>query len=175
MGNSILATVRNAMSGDTGISENEENGDAARLNEPSQQRSDEMGKNDNASAGNSDATISQLEHDAAVAEAVTEGRASGAEAANLRMAAVLGADGIKGDGKRMSAGLDLAMTSPDMKADAVAAFVVANVSANGTISADAYEESKTTTTPDAQPQGGAVPVKSGLSKLVGSRVERMTA
>ena len=38
-----------------------------------------------------------------------------------RLGAILGADGIKGDGKRMAAALDLAMGSPAMTAEAVTA------------------------------------------------------
>lgn len=65
---------------------------------------------------------------AAVAAAASGG-ADGFKTAMDRMNAVLGADGIKGDAKRMSASLELANASPDMSAEAVVAFVTANVPA----------------------------------------------
>lgn len=61
------------------------------------------------------------------AVAAASGGADGFKTAMDRMNAILGADGIKGDAKRMSAALDLANASPDMSADAVVAFVTANV------------------------------------------------
>lgn len=64
---------------------------------------------------------------AAVAAAAQGGGADGFKAAMDRMDAVLSADGIRGDAGRMSAALDLAKASPDMAADAVVAFVTANV------------------------------------------------
>ena len=68
--------------------------------------------------------------------AAASGGADGFKTAMDRVTAVLGADGIKGDGKRMSAALDLVTGSPDMAADAVVAFVTANVP-SGTQSASA--------------------------------------
>lgn len=61
------------------------------------------------------------------AVAAASGGTDGFKTAMDRMNAVLGADGIKGDGKRMAAALELASASPDMSADAVVAFVTANV------------------------------------------------
>jgi hypothetical protein len=66
-------------------------------------------------------------HAAALAKATTDGQAAGAKAANDRIGAVFGAEGIKGDGKRMAAALDLALASPGMSAEAVIGFVTANV------------------------------------------------
>lgn len=63
------------------------------------------------------------------AAAAASGGADGFKTAMDRITAVLGAEGIKGDGKRMQAALDLATGSPDMAADAVVAFVTANVPA----------------------------------------------
>ena len=65
---------------------------------------------------------------AAVAAAASGG-ADGYKKAMDRMNAILGADSIKGDAKRMSAAVELANASPDMAADAVIKFVSANVSA----------------------------------------------
>lgn len=69
----------------------------------------------------------------ALAAAREEGRRAGveagAQAATERLAAALGADGVKGDAGRMAAALDLAVKSPAMSGDDVAAFVVANVPA----------------------------------------------
>ena len=55
--------------------------------------------------------------------------AAGFKAASDRLSAVMGAEGIKGDGKRMAAALDLATQSPGMSAEAVIGFVTGNVSA----------------------------------------------
>ncbi|MFK0330697.1 hypothetical protein ACIQUB_06195 [Rhizobium sp. NPDC090275] len=69
---------------------------------------------------------------ASIAQAVATAAAGGADgfkAATDRMTAILGAEGVKGDAKRMSAALDLSTASPDMSADAVISFVVANVPA----------------------------------------------
>jgi hypothetical protein len=74
--------------------------------------------------GTADADAGQAE---AIAKATSDGRAEGVKAANERMGAIIGADGIKGDGKRMAAALDLATSSPDMSAEAVGNFVKANV------------------------------------------------
>lgn len=71
--------------------------------------------------------ISQADHDAAVTAARSEGEAAGIKAANDRVTAIVTADGIKGDGTRTAAALDLAMKSPSMASDDVVAFVTANV------------------------------------------------
>ncbi|MUZ81062.1 hypothetical protein GOZ78_01785 [Agrobacterium vitis] len=63
---------------------------------------------------------------AAVAAAV-QGGADGAQAAVDRINSILSADGIKGDGTRMSAALELASAAPGMTADQVVAFVTGNV------------------------------------------------
>jgi hypothetical protein len=67
------------------------------------------------------------EQTAAIAKATTDGHAAGVKAANERIGAIFGADGIKGDGKRMAAAMDLALASPDMAAEGVVGFVTANV------------------------------------------------
>ena len=75
------------------------------------------------------AGIDQAAHDAAVKVAGDNGQAAGAKAATDRLTAVLAADGIKGDGKRMAAAIDLATKSPAMAAADVIAFVTGNVAA----------------------------------------------
>lgn len=67
--------------------------------------------------------VPQADHDKAVAAA----REAGAAAATERFVAVLGAEGVKGDGARMAAALDLAAKAPAMAASDVVAFVTANV------------------------------------------------
>ena len=92
--------------------------------------------------------ITQAAHDAAVAQA----RADGESAAMTRIGAVLGAEGISGDGTRMAAALDLATKAPTMSAEDVTAFVLGNVSANAaTDPAEAFEASRAgaVLTPDA--------------------------
>lgn len=68
---------------------------------------------------------------AAVVPAVQVG-ADGVQAAMTRINAILSADGIKGDGARMSAALELASTAPGMTADQVVAFVTDNVAGANT-------------------------------------------
>lgn len=55
--------------------------------------------------------------------------AEGIAAATARFSTILKADGIAGNAARMDAAVDLAARSPDMSAEDVAAFVVANVAA----------------------------------------------
>ncbi|MUO27442.1 MULTISPECIES: hypothetical protein [Rhizobium/Agrobacterium group] len=73
---------------------------------------------------------------AAVAAAV-QGGVDGAQAAVDRINAILSADGIKGDGTRMSAALELASAAPGMTADQVVAFVTGNVAGASTAAPDA--------------------------------------
>ena len=125
---------------------------------------------DNAGAG-----ISKAEHDAAVKAAADQGRADGAQAATDRLSAALGADGVKGDAGRMAAALDLAVKSPAMSGEDVAAFVVGNVaSAQATAAAPAagYEAGRMAGAGLAAP-GGDAPPKSGLSARIDARIAKM--
>lgn len=69
--------------------------------------------------------ITQAAHDSAVASA----RADGATAAYARITAIISAEGVKGNAGRVTAAIDLAVKSPGMSAEDVAAFVTANVAA----------------------------------------------
>jgi hypothetical protein len=100
---------------------------------------------------------------AAVAAAASGG-ADGFKTAMDRMNAVLSADGIKGDAKRMSAALELANASSGMDAEAVIAFVTANVPATKAeasapaapaASAQTYEQQRTAAANLAMPSGTA--------------------
>lgn len=71
--------------------------------------------------------ISQADHEAAVSAAETRGREAGMAAQLDRISGALAAEGVNGDGARMSAALDLARRSPSMSGADVAAFVTANV------------------------------------------------
>jgi signal peptide peptidase SppA len=100
------------------------------------------------------AGISKAEHDAAVKTARAEGEAAGATAATDRLAAALGADGVKGDAARMAAALDLAVKSPGMSGEDVAAFVTANVAGAepaAAASAAGYEAARLAAAGQAQP------------------------
>ncbi|MBY5763627.1 hypothetical protein HFO06_11060 [Rhizobium leguminosarum] len=92
---------------------------------------------------------------AIAAAAASAGGGDGFSTAMDRMTAILGADGIKGDGKRMAAALDLAKQSPDMAADAVVSFVTTNVAAGTAASAGAdaadYEKRRLAAAGLAQP------------------------
>ncbi|HEX5935287.1 MAG TPA: S49 family peptidase [Pseudorhizobium sp.] len=122
-----------------------------------------------------DAGISKADHDAAVNAAADKGRAEGAQAATDRLSAALGADGVKGDAGRMAAALDLAVKSPAMSGDDVAAFVVANVAsaqATSTTPAAGYESGRMAGAGLAAP-GGDAPPRSGLSARIDARIAKM--
>lgn len=95
--------------------------------------------------------------------------AVGYHAACERFAAVLGADGIAGNAKRMGAALELAIGSPGMAADAVVSFVSANVAELSAPSTSAptasYEQRRVNaaalTTPNSTPAKADAP--SGLN------------
>lgn len=117
---------------------------------------------------------------AELAAAKEAGHAEGAKAATDRLATVLGADGIKGDGKRMSAALDLAVKSPAMSAEDVVSFVAGNVApaeapkAEGSADPAAYENERLANAGQAQP-GGKPQARSGLSARITKQIEGMTA
>ncbi|CDX55899.1 Peptidase S49 [Mesorhizobium plurifarium] len=123
----------------------------------SQPRSTSMSETTGAPAATEVAGISKADHDEAVAEAEKKGHAAGHVAgkaeAGKRLATALGAEGIKRDGTRMAAALELAAKSPDMSGEDVAAFVVANVGASKPAEADAsaYEKSRLAAAGLAQP------------------------
>lgn len=124
-----------------------------------------------APAADTNTGISQANHDQAVAAAREEGHAAGAQAATTRLAAALGADGIKGDAARMSAALDLATTSPSMKGEQVAAFVTGNVASSS--SEPSVDQVQTALENDRQPLGLAMPggqVKKAKASLSGSEI-----
>lgn len=88
------------------------------------QRRSAMDNNDNPTPV---ASISQAQHDSAVASARAEGVREGAQAERDRFAAIVSAEGITGNSARIGAALDLATKSPGMSADDVVSFVTANV------------------------------------------------
>lgn len=99
---------------------------------------------------------------AAVAAAVSGG-SDGFKAAMDRIDAILSADGIKGDAGRMNAALTLAKASPDMTAEAVVAFVTANVPAAKAdqpapvAATQSYEASRVAAANLAMPSGAQAP------------------
>lgn len=126
------------------------------------------------------------------AVAAASGGNDGFKTAVDRFSAVLGAEGIKGDAKRMSAALDLATASPDMAADAVVTFVTANVPAStATAATDGTAAAAGSSTPQQKPAAGAYEAQvqaaaslampgnsapnaeSGLHKAVTARIEAM--
>ncbi|CAI2936148.1 S49 family peptidase [Aminobacter niigataensis] len=118
----------------------------------SQTRRSSMSEKEGAPVAEADAGIPKAEHDAAVKAAETMGFGAGTKAANERISAALGAEGVKGDATRMAAALDLAMKSPAMSGDDVAAFVVSNVSSSASSDpAAAYEASRVAGAGLAQP------------------------
>lgn len=123
------------------------------------------------------AGIDKATHDAAVSKATETGRAEGAKAATDRLSAALSAEGIKGDGKRMAAAAALAVKSPGMSAEDVAAFVTENVAPAAEAKAPpadpaASYESERLATAGQSHAGGAKPV-SGLHARVTRMVEGM--
>lgn len=90
-----------------------------------QKRGTRMDNDQGAPAAN--AGFTQADLDRARAEGKAEGQKEGATAALTRIGAIAGAEGVKGNGARLSAALDLAMKAPTMSAEDVVAFVSANV------------------------------------------------
>jgi len=127
----------------------------------SQDRRPSMSETSGAPAAE-DAGISKAEHDAAVKAAADTARAEGAKAATDRLVAALGADGVKGDARRMAAALDLAQKSPGMSGEDVASYVTANVGATEKADAAAgYEASRLAAAGQSQP-GSAKSKKSTI-------------
>lgn len=142
--------------------------------QPSQNRRVTMSENNGAPAAE-DAGISKSEHENAVKAAAEAGRAEGAKAATDRLAAALGADGVKGDAARMAAALDLAVKSPSMGGEDVAAFVCGNVpaaAAGSSIPAADYEAGRMAGAGLSKPGGDSAP-KSGLSRRIDAQIEKM--
>lgn len=141
-----------------------------------QKRSSSMDYNNGVPAAES-AGVSKADHDAAVATARSEGEAAGAKAATERVSAILGAEGIKGDGKRMGAALDLAISSPAMASDAVVMFVTSNVAAStmpaAVAQAGSYDERRLAAAALAQPDAAAGKKPSGLSAGISAHAERV--
>lgn len=122
------------------------------------------------------------------AVAAASGGADGFKTAMDRMNAILGADGIKGDAKRMSAALDLANASPDMSADAVVAFVTANVAsanaetpepaasqASQPVSAAAYEHQRVAAANLAMPGGQSSSAKTDPGSSWSASIAKVNA
>lgn len=123
------------------------------------------------------AGISQADHDSAVATARSEGHEAGVTEASARLGGVLGADGIKGDGGRMAAALDLALKSPNMAAADVSGYVTANVAA--TVAADGDTDPAAYETERLQAAGLSAPAprqkaKSGLTAEIDRKLEKRT-
>ncbi len=134
----------------------------------SQNRRTSMSETSGAPAANEDAGIPKAEHDAAVktarAEGKAEGEAIGAKTATDQFVAALGAEGVKGDASRMAAALDLAVKSPGMSGEDVAAFVSANVTAAGKPDpAAGYEAGRLAASGQAQPAAGKLAAASGTA------------
>lgn len=119
--------------------------------------------------------ISKADHDAAVANATVEGRRAGATAERERLMSVLSAEGISGNSARMNHALELAAEAPDMPADKVVAMTTKHVGAAATTD-DAASLSARESDQDPIGEAAGTPApKSGLSKLVGAQVDRMTS
>lgn len=99
---------------------------------PSSMKGKTMTDKTGAPAAETDAGITQEEHDQAVAAAEQKGF----KAATERLTGILSADGIKGDAARMTAAVDLATKAPTMSAEDVTGFVKANVAEKPASDAD---------------------------------------
>lgn len=151
MAKSLLAVVHNAVVGaaDDALDESE-TGAPAPITKGSAMSEDTK------PAGGTQTGISKADHDAAVAAARADGKAEGEKAATERLAAALGAEGVKGDAGRMAAALDLAVKSPGMSGADVAAFVAANVqAAKPAAAATDYAAQRASAAGLAQPHAGA--------------------
>lgn len=148
MRRSMLAAVRDAMfagAADHVLEEDQTDAQASKTEQETEMSDDQKPAGATQNAG-----IPKAEHEAAVKAAEEKGRADGARAANDRLAAALGADGVKGNAARMAAVLDLAQKSPGMSGEAIAEFVAANVSADAG-GAAAYEQERAAAAGLAQP------------------------
>lgn len=155
MASSFLAAVRDAVAGPANPIPQSDNadGEATGATAPLNREDMSMSTNDTPAGGDKKTGISQAEHDAAVKAATDAGEAK-AKAREDRLLSALGTDGVKGDAVRMAAALDLAVKSPSMSGEDVAAFVVANVAAGKPADADAsaYEQQRLAAAGPAQPQ-----------------------
>lgn len=174
MANSVLAAVHEAIF--EGAANDVLTRDQTGAQAPLSTGKEEAMSKDNAPAGGDKQSggITQAEHDAAVKAARIEGEATGSKAAADRLAAALGADGVKGDAGRMSAALDLAMKSPGMSGEDVAAFVVANV-AQSKIGVSDYERQRLSAAGLAQPGGKPAEGTSGSANWAEFRAKRSKA
>lgn len=105
-----------------------------------------------------------------ISRARADGETAGRAAANERMKAILAAEGISGDGNRMSAAASLALGAPDMSADAVVAHVTAHTPAQKAAAqgnqAAAYDESRTAAATLGQPGGSPQADTAGWGPVV---------
>lgn len=167
MTKSMLTSVRAAFSGGATDQDPEtgERGDEKNPSLNSHDRSETMSENEGAPAAKELSGTTQETNPTAIESARAEGVAEGASAANQRMSDIMAADGIKGNGKRMAAALDLAIKSPDMSAQDVSGFVTGNVADDSTNVADYEAGRQGTTTTLAKPQGTTgKPKASGLDR-----------
>lgn len=165
MARSMLAAIRaSLMPGDAEpFLDEDQPGAEALNNEASPKRADQeednMSEPSNQPAGAaSQSKAGNSSTEDAIKAAGLAGEEKGAKAANDRMATILAADGIKGDGKRMGAAIDLAINSPSMSADQVTGFVKDNVPAASTTDASGnteHDRRRAAATPHAQPEGQA--------------------
>lgn len=165
MAKSILAAVHDAMLGDAvePVPEGAKPGAPA---SDANQKESAMSKDDAPAGGDKKPGISQAEHDAAVSAASESGEKRSLD----RVAAALGAEGVKGDGGRMAAALDLAIKSPGMSGVDVAAFVVANVSpTKAADAAAAYEQQRLAAAGPAAPSAPAKKATIDTSAIYASR------
>lgn len=178
----ILETIRAAVAGPGEPSMSTDSVDAdANANRPAGANTEADMADNVTAAGAVNSGITEADHKAAVTKAEADGKAAGRVEANDRMAAILGADGIKGDGGRMAAALDLANQSPGMTSEAVIGFVTANVQENkpaaATNKAASYEQQRLAAAGLTQPNGNAAgdkpSGKSGLSAAVDRRIDNL--
>ena len=148
---SILAAVREAMNAPADDDDLPEPGATGAL--APQPKGKTMSTEPKPSAG-----ISQADHDAAVAAAEKRG----ATVENGRIATALGADGVKGSATRMGAALDMAVKSPGMSGEDIAAFVTAHV-ADAAAPEASYDEQRLAAVNQAKPQGGDKPKGGSVS------------
>lgn len=172
MKQSLLASVRAAMqagSHDAVCVEDETDATAS-----SQDKETGMAKEqDTPRAATETGAITTEVHERAVSAARDEGRTEGARTATERFVAAMGAENVRGNAVRMAAALDLAVKSPAMTGEDVAAFVVANVAADKPATTASYDEERhAAATGLAQPAARTSPqAKTGWGKTA-DRINR---
>jgi len=142
----------------------------------SQNRRSSMSESTDAPVVEQNAGIPRADHETAVSAARAEGEKAGADSERQRLAAIVGAEGVAGNAKKMSAAMELAAKSPQMSAEDVIGFVSANVTAapeKPEAPSASLEDRASDRDPVGEATAGGDKPTSGLSRLISAQSERL--